>query len=87
MPPIHLQYADVDPDLDPDPEVQALAEFCKVSNDELSEAEKYAFFSGFDPDVNEVHPPSDPSCWQALRPSLPLLLPHHSHKRNIMGLA
>ena len=63
--PIHLQYADVDPD----PEVQAaLAEFCKVSNDELSEAEKYAFFSGFDRHVNEVCPLSDLSCRQVFAP-------------------
>ena len=67
--------ADVDPDLDPpDPEVQAaLAEFCKVGNDELSEAEKYAFFSGFDLDVNEVqmntlYPLSDTSCRQVFAP-------------------
>ena len=85
---------DVDPDLDPDPEVQAaLAEFCKVGNDELSEAEKYAIFSGFDLDVNEVHrmdtlyPLSDTSCRQVFAPSLPFLLPHHSQKRNIIGLA
>ena len=57
------------------------------ANDELRKAEEYAFFSGFDLDVNQVYPLSDPSFCKWLRPSLPLLLPHHSQKSNIMGLA
>lgn len=55
--------------MNPDPEVQAaLAEFCRVGNKELGKAEKHAYFSGFDLDVNEVYPLSDPSCLQVFAP-------------------